>query len=284
MKARSRRVNALIATGWLCAILATFFFSVGVASNRFFDALNRDIAPPTASPEERAIYTFERVSRWEYFDAGRVGHPFLRWLSRIEHASPLHVSARTELTAGADHVGPCGSVARSMIVLLRRAGIPVRKAILCSDDGRGVHTIVEVAIDGEWRVFDPTYGWVWRRSSDGAIATAADLRRDPALFASVLARHPLYPLDVYHYRNVYHLRWEKVPGLTWVRIGLERWCGADWVRSIGTPYLYERPNFLLAACLWAAALATFVTAWAHGRGLEAPPAGAARRRVKERAA
>lgn len=249
-----RRGSALLIAGVLCTALGLFYFVVGVLSNQFFDALNRDIAPPSATAEERAIYTFERVSRWEYFDATRVSHPMLRWLSRMEHASPLHVSARTSLTAGADQIGPCGSVSRSMIVLLRRAGVPARKAQLYTDDGLGMHTVVEVAIDGEWRVFDPTYAWVWRRPSDGGIATAADLRNDAALFASVRSRHPEYPLDQYHYRNVYHLRWEKLPGLPWVRAALERLFGKEWVQSVGTPYLYERPNFLTGFVLWGAAL------------------------------
>lgn len=260
-----RRVSALLVSGTACVVLGAFYVVVGLLSNQFFDALNRDIAPPVASAEERAIYTFERVSHWEYFDASRVGHPMLRWLSRMEHASPLHVSARTALTAGADQIGPCGSVSRSMIVLLRRAGVPARKAQLYSDDGLPMHTVVEVAIDSEWRVFDPTYAWVWRRPSDGAIATAADLRADAALFASVTAQHPQYPLDLYHYRNVYHMRWEKLPGLPWVRDVLERWWGKERVQSIGTPYLYERPNFLTGFALWGAALGLLALARLRSR-------------------
>ena len=263
-----RGISALTVAGTLCAVLGAFFIGIGMLSNRFFDDLNRDIAPPSASAEERAIYTFERVSRWEYFDAARISRPALRWLSRMEHASPLHVSARTALTAGADQIGPCGSVSRSLIVLLRRAGIPARKVILYTDDGVGVHTVVEVAIDGEWRVFDPTYAWVWRRPADGGIATAADLRADPALFSTVLARHPQYPLDLYHYRNVYHLRWEKLPGLPWIRSALERWRGKEWVRSIGTPYLYERPNFMAGLALWMAAAVALLLGALHRHRLE----------------
>lgn len=270
-----RRRSALLIAGVVCAALGLFYFVVGVLGNRFFDALNHDIAPPSASAEERAVYTFERVSRWQYFDATRVSHPMLRWLSRMEHASPLHVSARTTLTAGADQIGPCGSLSRSLIVLLRRAGVPARKAILYADDGVGTHTVVEVAIDGEWRVFDPTYAWVWRRPSDGAIATAADLRTDAALFATVTAQHPEYPLDLYHYRNVYHLRWEKLPGLPWVRRGLERWRGKEWVQSIGTPYLYERPNFLTAFALWSLSLVLLAAARWRSRRLGRRPAGLA---------
>ncbi len=100
-------------------------------------------------------------------------------------------------------------------------------------------------LDGEWRVFDPTYGMTWRRPQDGELATAADLALDSALLASVRVRRPDYPVDVYTYRNVYHLRWEKLPGLPWLRERLRPRLGDARVRAIGTPYLYDRPTFLV---------------------------------------
>lgn len=242
----ARFVRVLVlGMGTACLIFGAFLIAIGYVNNRFFDALNRDIAPPGTPAEERALLTFARVSAWEYFDAGRIASPVLRWLARAEHASPLHLSARSALTAGADRIGPCGSLSRSMVVLLRRAGIPTRKVILYSAAGRPEHTVVEVLLDAEWCVFDPTYAWYWRRPADGRIATAADLARDPRLFASVRERHPGYPLDRYVYDSVQHLRWEKLPGLPWVRGLLARAFGPEWVSSIHAPYLYERPTFFV---------------------------------------
>jgi hypothetical protein len=73
-----------------------------VANNRLFDALNEAIAPPDTPPGERIIRTFEYVSDWNSFDANRIPSLPARLLARLEHASPVHVSARSALSAGTD--------------------------------------------------------------------------------------------------------------------------------------------------------------------------------------
>lgn len=243
---RRRTAHVLTILAACSGVLGLAAFGVGSSNSRFLDRVNQEIAPPGTAPFDRVLRTFERCSKWEYFDARRLASPVQQWLGRIEHASPLHVSARTALTGGVDQRGPCGATSRSMIVLLRRAGVPARKAILYTPLDRAVHTVVEVQIDGEWRVFDPTYGWYWVRPRDGAIATAADLANDPALFARVLEQHPTYPIDEYRYERVHHLRWDKIPGLDGVRRWLERHGQEQFARDLQTPRLYERPAYLSA--------------------------------------
>lgn len=188
--------------------------------------------------------TFDMVSHWEYFDPKRIQSPIANALARLEHAVPLHLTAWSVLNAGVDHIGPCGGTSRAMIVLLRVADIPARKAILYGSEGYGVHTVVEVLIDGEWRVFDPSYAYYWRRDSDGQIATAADLAADETLLPRILEFRPHYPVDVYQYGQVHRLRWEKVPPLGTLRGWLSARIGAGWVRGVGTPYVYERPYLM----------------------------------------
>jgi hypothetical protein len=226
-----------------------------VANNRFFDALNEEIAPPGTPPGVRLIRTFEWVSDWDSFDANRIPSLPARLLAKLEHASPVHVSARAALSAGTDKAGPCGALSRSLLVLCRRAGFDARKAILYDDNGKPQHTVVEVKFDGEWRVLDPTYGFIWRRLSDGQLATAADLATNDMLFSSILTAHPHYPLDDYTYRNVQHLRWEKLPGLPWVHKRLEALRGEGWTRELRTPYIYDRPGYAVAAIGFIAGLA-----------------------------
>jgi hypothetical protein len=239
----------------LCFALAASGLASEVANNRFFDALNQEIAPPDTPPVERIVRTFERVSHWNSFDANRIPSLRTRLLARLEHASPVHVSARSALMAGTDRVGPCGALSRSLLVLCRRAGFDARKAILYDDNGKAQHTVVEVKLDEEWRVLDPTYGFIWRRASDGQLATAADLATNDKLFASILTAHPNYPLDEYSYRNVQHLRWEKLPGLPRVRKRLEAHRGQEWTRELRTPYVYDRPGYAVAAIFFIAGLA-----------------------------
>jgi hypothetical protein len=245
-------------SGVLCLAVASAGLAAEIANNRFFDALNKEIAPLDTRPEERIIRTFERVSDWDSFDANRIPLLPARLLARLEHASPLHVSARAALSAGADKAGPCGALSRSLLVLCRRAGFDARKAILYDDDGKAQHTVVEVKLDEEWRVLDPTYGFIWRRPSDGQLATAADLVSNDKLFATILSAHPHYPLEEYTYRDVQHLRWEKLPGLPWVRKRLAALRGEAWTRELRTPYIYDRPGYAVAAigCIAGVALIT----------------------------
>jgi hypothetical protein len=255
---RARR--SFTPSGGVCLALAALGLVSEVANNRFFDALNEEIAPPDTPPAERIIRTFERVSDWNSFDANRIPSLPARLLARLEHASPVHVSARFALSAGTDKVGPCGALSRSLLILCRRAGFDARKAILYDDDGIPQHTVVEVKLDEEWRVLDPTYGFIWRRPSDGQLATAVDLATNDKLFASILTAHPHYPLDEYTYRIVQHLRWEKLPGLPWVRKRLAALRGEAWTRELRTPYIYDRPGFAVAAIFFTAGLALITLA------------------------
>jgi hypothetical protein len=266
---------ALLVAGSCSVGLGLFGFGIGRANDRFLTDLNRDIAPAYVGSEERVLRTFARVSEWQYFEASRISSPFHRWLAEFEHASPLHVSARAAMTAGADRIGPCGSLSRSMLVLLHGGGIPARKAILYNaSKGIGMHTVVEVQLDGAWRVFDPTYRWYWRRP-DGKIATAADLAADRALFSRILERHPDYPLDAYSYDDVHHLRWEKLPGLPRLRRFLIAHWGADRVRAVRTPYLYERPMYLIGCiCLGAGLALLGSVAWSDRRAARRQGTGA----------
>lgn len=272
---RTRRPWAVIGAillgliGGGCVVFGALLLGVGLENNRFYDALNRELVPAGAPAEERVLATFARVSNWTYFDVERIDSRVLRVIARFEHASPFHVSARTVLTGGADRTGTCGSLSRTMIVLLRRAGIRARKAILYTQQGRPVHTVVEVLLDREWRVFDPTCRWYWRRPWDGGIATTADLAVNRSLFETVAAARPDYPLGTYTYGNVHHLRWEKLPGLPWVRERLRGWLGAAWVRAVGTPYLYERPPLLVGGGFLFAGGALLLVLWrcrARGAG------------------
>lgn len=256
----------------LCFTLAAAGLASELANNRFFDALNEEIASPNTPPEERIVRTVERISDWDSFDANRIPSMPARLLASLEHASPLHVSAHTALIAGTDKVGPCGALSRSLLVLCRRAGFDARKAILYDDGGKPQHTVVEVKLNGEWRVLDPTYGFVWRRPLDGQLATADDLATDHTLFATVLTAHPDYPLDEFTYRNVQHLRWEKLPGLPWVRKCLETLHGEAWTREIRTPYIYDRPGYAAAGIFFIGGLA--LLAFSHKQASNGVPANA----------
>lgn len=237
-----QRVLRFLGAALLC--YSAVSFAIAWHHQRRYRDVVRAIASGATTDEERVLRTFELVSQWEYFDPARIHSPLMRGLARLEHRVPTHLTAYSVLEAGVDRGGPCGGTTRAMIVLLREAGIPARKALLYEAPNEPQHTVVEVWLDGEWRVFDPSYAYYWVRDRDGRIATVADLAADPDLFARILDTRPHYPVDVYHYRYVHHLRWEKVPGLALVKALLGRFKGDEWVRRVRTPYAYERPYVL----------------------------------------
>jgi hypothetical protein len=240
---RERRV-AVTAAGSLMAGGAITF--IQLANNRFFDELNRRVAPPATEPEERVLRTLEYVSNYRHktFDPHRITSPLFRLVGIVEASSPVHVSARTALTGGTDSIGPCGGLSRALIVLLKRAGVNARKAQIYDEEGRPQHTVVEVKLGGCWRVVDPTYSMVWRRPSDGELATAEDIAGDRELFERVLETNPDYPTHLYTYGKLHHLHWDRVPGLRALRDFLQPRIGDEGVRAIETPYLYERPGYV----------------------------------------
>jgi hypothetical protein len=237
-----------------------------LANNRFVDALNETIAPADTEPEERALRTLEHVGSFRLinFDPARIDSPLFRLVGALEARSPLNVSARTALTGGVDHSGPCGGLSRALIVLLRRAGIEARKIQLYDSAGNAQHTAVEVRLADRWRALDPTYSLFWRRD-DGELATIDDLARDVALFATARDRSDDYPLELYTYRNVHHLHWEKLPGPARIHRRIRSVIGDDRARAVPTPYIYERPGYLAGFFLLGIAGLALVRAGRPGR-------------------
>ncbi|MBI3965229.1 MAG: tetratricopeptide repeat protein [Chloroflexi bacterium] len=76
--------------------------------------------------------------------------------------------------------GYCDEAVMLFLRLLTQAEIPGRMTYLIAADGSSPHTIAEVLLDGEWRVFDTSFGITPRRV-DGDFATRADVVAQPAL-------------------------------------------------------------------------------------------------------
>jgi hypothetical protein len=85
--------------------------------------------------------------------------------------------------------------------------------------------VVEVWLDGAWRVLDPLFGYAYRRP-DGQLATAADLQQYPELVEQVVRADPEpfphpYPLQEYNYQTVMRFNWNKLGILKTV----QQWLG-----------------------------------------------------------
>jgi tetratricopeptide (TPR) repeat protein len=85
----------------------------------------------------------------------------------------------------------CNPAVLVFIQLLQEKDISGRMTWLRRDDGVSPHTVSEVLLDGEWRVFDTLFGFVPRRP-DGTLASVRDLVTAPALLAGSRAEPEWY--------------------------------------------------------------------------------------------
>jgi hypothetical protein len=81
----------------------------------------------------------------------------------------------------------CDSMAWTLVQLAERNGIAGRVTWLINDDGVSPHTVAELLIEDEWRVFDPYYGAI-PRNADGTLATREQIARGDLETGSVAYR------------------------------------------------------------------------------------------------
>jgi hypothetical protein len=140
-----------------------------------------------------------------------------------EHDDPASVEYRMA-TVILKKGGLCAHRSLLLAIALRSHGIPARKLLIGVKNGIAQHIVVEAWLDGEWRVFDPLFGYAYRRA-DGELATVQDLAHEPELLSRVVRADPQpfpfpYPEKIYHYRNVTHFNWHKLPMLPALRDSL----------------------------------------------------------------
>jgi hypothetical protein len=213
---------------------------------------------------------------WET-SVGSEGAPLERLEALAASIERLHAPESTEqldlggpwkiLKAGpadvADVGGHCGNLSRLFITRARMEGFEARRIHLYNPDGLRrtrfpeayVHATVEVEVDGRWGVVDPLYGTVF--VNDGRIATVEDLAADHSLVVDQIHRRrpavdyrwfgpAAYDDELYRYREVRRIRWNKFPGGETVRRALETVLGAERAAAIPYPKVFERPHYAMA--------------------------------------
>jgi hypothetical protein len=118
-----------------------------------------------AASTESKLAAVERLHEFVYLNV-RTPYPWLIY------DSPADVLIRGS--------GYCDQAVLVFIHLLHHVGVPGRQTLLKRHDGVSPHTVSEVFLNGEWRVFDTLYGFVPRRP-DGQPAAAVDFRSMPEL-------------------------------------------------------------------------------------------------------
>lgn len=90
----------------------------------------------------------------------------------------LDVTSWSDLVRG---IGWCDQDDWALATLLSKKGIHARFAMLKDKQGGSPHTMAEVFLGGQWRVFDPLFGLAFRNSRDQSLATMSDLSENPSI-------------------------------------------------------------------------------------------------------
>lgn len=90
----------------------------------------------------------------------------------------LDTTSWTDLVRG---IGWCDQDDWILATLLSKKNIHARFVMLKDKQGSSPHTMAEVYLGGQWRVFDPLYGLVFRNSRDQSLATMSDLSENPSI-------------------------------------------------------------------------------------------------------
>ena len=90
----------------------------------------------------------------------------------------LDVTSWSDLVRG---IGWCDQDDWALATLLSKKGIHARFAMLKDKQGSSPHTMAEVFLGGQWRVFDPLFGLVFYNSRDHSLTTMSDLSANPSI-------------------------------------------------------------------------------------------------------
>jgi hypothetical protein len=187
-----------------------------------------------------------------------------RWVSASPDASRTAAPARTALTFRSivEHRAffrtDCGTNARLLCELARRAGLEARELRLCDAGHTARHVVCEIRLNDAWAVFDPTSGLDFRRA-DGRLATAAELR-SPALLAANAARVPNYDLRHWRFDHAERLHFEKLPVLgRWLRRAAA-WLTGRPSEELALPAAFHQPHLVTTGSLGGLSLLSLVLA------------------------
>jgi transglutaminase-like putative cysteine protease len=127
------------------------------------DAILASVVRPGMSDEDKALALWAAMVRWRHHD--------------VAAAAGLEASDPVKLL-GVYGFGFCNDVAHALASLLQRAGLRAR--VVAWDQ----HSVVEVQLDGRWRMLDPDLGRIYRTGS-GQLASVADVfaRRAVAVYS-----------------------------------------------------------------------------------------------------
>lgn len=166
----------------------------------------------------------------------------------------IDTDAWTDLVRG---IGWCDQQDWTVATLLALRGVPGRLVMLDNEAGKSLHTVMEVHLDGEWRLVDPLYGLMFTRP-DGALATREDLSSDLTL----LTGHPILLQMAPAARQKVI---EQYAGLFPIRLPPRVWSSVLESRAVSRPKVWlaraAQRGWTIGGPAWSAALQDVYFLW-----------------------
>ncbi|MDA0746542.1 MAG: transglutaminase-like domain-containing protein [bacterium] len=211
--------------------------------------LKKEVLGSLLSGGELPDEKLEKITRYVHKKV-RVGET----TGQIRYINPLFMFVKASPVQVNELGGECGDLVRLTVTLLRLSGISARRVHLYNVRGLDLplkeaytHAVVEVLIDGQWYVVDPTMGLMFRKA-DGSL-TAMEELADNVLLSKLVG--DTYDLELFNYQEVRRIRWDKfVLGNSIYRV-LREIFGKSYVNSITYPAWAERPNLMFSVLFFA---------------------------------
>jgi len=181
---RNKALIYLVISVFIIVILAPFFMLFGPA--RLKDYLHKELVYKVITSkvtrglktdEQKALKLMEYVHR--HVVTNQAGY-------KIIDKHPFNDLIR--------NVGVCDQVANTLITLARKAHIKGRLIFLRGYQESSRHSVCDLYIDGEFRVFDPTFEMVFIKRG-GDIATFKDIQQQHAALKRVVQTESARMLD-----------------------------------------------------------------------------------------
>lgn len=217
-------VNLLLIIAIAVAICSTFW---EYSTRRYLRGFSDAIVPATVSDEEKV----EAILHWLARGPERIRSDGLPNSIDPLPSDTLNYDALLRV---------CGSITNAFINLANTAHLKVRRLLLVDPHGGTKHVVVEVLVDGQWIVVDPSYHIVFRDLNGKALNRTELI--DAATFAVAISRvHGFDPSNTFN--SAIHIRRDRIrflgPSVGFV---LDR-VFHGWDESTVATLLVERESF-----------------------------------------
>ena len=219
-------VNLLIVVSLLAVLYGLEWES---STRSYLKGFSDAIIPASDSPEQK----IEAILQWMAHGPERRSEAIQSDLAARNPEETLNVQQLLVV---------CGTATNAFVNLAQTSGLNARRLLLLDQFGLSKHVVVEVLLENQWIVVDPSYHFILRLPN-GHFPTRAELK-DPVIFRAATQSIPSYPA-IYTYESPVHVRLTRIPLIGKLVRGILNFIWPRWEESINWTLLVERESFAM---------------------------------------